>query len=317
MACLLGSTLQGWQVFVCQTLCLVVFEDATSEKTLLTAGIKKADALLALLDSDPENLFTVLTARELNPTLKIIARTEVASSESRILRAGADSVISPYASAGKRVADKILDYTKKTVQPTLEQIQNDESGQWCGVSAESGLASHSVEAAEKILKKKIVGVRRVGIDILLPDAHFIVEIDDELLVSTITDSNFSGPQVIEQKKIILVDDNPVIRQLYTRLFQKAGYNIKTAERGQEGLDLILQELPDAAVIDFKLPDISGLEVCKQLRSNRRADAIKLVLFTADEQEETKTKALQAGVETVVLKSPEASEIIAIIEQTLN
>ncbi len=69
--------------------------DATREKMLLKAGIKKAKALLALLNSDPENLFTVLTARELNPTLNIIARTEIASSESRILRAGADSVISP------------------------------------------------------------------------------------------------------------------------------------------------------------------------------------------------------------------------------
>ena len=57
--------------------------DATREDVLLAAGIKQASALVALLDSDPDNLFTVLTARELNPTLHIIARTEITSSEAK------------------------------------------------------------------------------------------------------------------------------------------------------------------------------------------------------------------------------------------
>ncbi|HID69249.1 MAG TPA: potassium channel protein, partial [Desulfobacterales bacterium] len=86
---------------------LCITGDATSEKTLISAGIKSAGSLLALLNSDPDNLFTVLTARELNPTLHIVARSESASAESKILRAGADSIISPYASAGRRVAGKI------------------------------------------------------------------------------------------------------------------------------------------------------------------------------------------------------------------
>ena len=49
--------------------------DATRERTLLEAGIKSASGLVALLESDPKNLFTVLSARELNPTLHIIARS--------------------------------------------------------------------------------------------------------------------------------------------------------------------------------------------------------------------------------------------------
>ena len=54
--------------------------DGTREEILLKAGIKKASSLLAVLNSDPDNLFAVLTARELNPVLQIIARTEHASS---------------------------------------------------------------------------------------------------------------------------------------------------------------------------------------------------------------------------------------------
>ncbi len=296
---------------------LVIFGDATSQKSLLAAGIKKADALLALLDSDPENLFAVLTARELNPTLRIIARTEIASTESKILRAGADSVISPYASAGKRVADKIIEATRKETSQAQGEFQSINPDQWLGVTADSELASHSVGVAERLLQAKIVGVRRDDNDKILPEEDFVIRVGDKLLITSIKrDSLSEKPKQIEQKKIVLIDDNPVVRQLYTRLFQKAGYNIITAENGEEGLAVIRKESPDAAVIDYMLPDISGLEVCRQLRSDTNADTIRLVLFTADEQEDTRKKALEAGVETVVVKSPEASEIIAKIEQSL-
>ena len=82
--------------------------DATHEEALLKARLKSASSLLALLDSDPDNLFIALTARELNPTLHIVARAEAASSDKRILRAGADTVISPFHSAGKQVALEAL-----------------------------------------------------------------------------------------------------------------------------------------------------------------------------------------------------------------
>ena len=168
-----------------------------------------------------------------------------------------------------------------------------------------------------MLQAKIVGVRRDDNDKILPEEDFVIRVGDKLLITSIKrDSLSEKPKQIEQKKIVLIDDNPVVRQLYTRLFQKAGYNIITAENGEEGLAVIRKESPDAAVIDYMLPDISGLEVCRQLRSDTNADTIRLVLFTADEQEDTRKKALEAGVETVVVKSPEASEIIAKIEQSL-
>ena len=296
---------------------LVVFGDATSQKSLLLAGIKKADAFLALLDSYPQNLFAVLTARGLNPTLKIITRTEVASSESKIFRAGADSVISPYASAGIRVAYKMISATRGEKLPVHGELHSINPDQWIRINGDSELASHSVEAAEKLLQMKIVGIRRDEYDKLLPRGNFVLNVGDELLISSIyTDSLLEDKKQIEQKKIVLINDNPVIRQLYTRLFQKAGYNIKTAENGEKGLALLRKELPDAAVIDYMLPDITGLEVCRQLRSDDKADSIRLVLFTADEQQDTRKKVFKAGVQTVVVKSLDALEIIAIVEETL-
>ncbi len=291
--------------------------DATHEDTLLEAGIKSAGGLLALLDSDPENLFTVLTAREMNPTLHIIARTEVASSESRILRAGADSVISPYASAGRRVAGRII---KDTEQESRERRTPEAKGEsqlkWITVTDETGLASHAILSANTLVKGTIMGIRRDGKDILQPSPDFQLAMGDELLVAFLR-ARLPGTKKPEQpKKIVLVDDNPVIRRLYTRLFQKAGFNILTAENGTEGYEMILAEEPDAAVIDYHLPDITGLEICRQIREDENGIKIMLFLFTADELDSTKQKALATGVDTVVVKSPDAGEIVSIVKEGL-
>lgn len=292
--------------------------DATREDTLLAAGIKNATALLALLNSDPENLFTVLTARELNPTLQIIARSEITTSESRMLRAGADSIISPYVSAGRSVAEKILLSTGKTQATGHVTIKSETEPHWVQVTDEcSDLAGHVVETANTFLNGKILGIRRGGTDMLLPQRQEKIELGDQLLVNQCCNSSeetFSYAQ--QAKKIILIDDNPVILRLYTRLFQKAGFHILTATNGHTGLALILTEKPDAAVIDYELPDMSGIDVCRNLRSNTDLDSMKIFLFTANQAEDTKESAIQAGVDTVVIKSPEASEIINIVKNRL-
>ncbi len=293
--------------------------DATREDSLEKAGIKKASALLALLDSDPHNLFAVLTAREMTPTLHIIARTQLASSESRILRAGADSIISPYSSAGRRVADRIL--AKSAAAKGGGEGESFLTGlghRWLEVTEKTELAGHALEAANVLIGGCIIGIRRSGKDILLPPQEEQLRLGDILLVSPLRFRNGSDSDNNRQpQKIVLVDDNPVIRRLYTRLFQKAGFNIMTASTGREGCDLILRERPDAAVIDFRLPDISGLDVCRQIRASEAGGVMKLFLFTADDEDKTRSEALEAGVDEVVVKSPEAGEIVAAVKKLLS
>ncbi len=78
--------------------------NATSDDTLVAAGINHAGGLHAAADSDTDNTFIVLTARALNPSIFIVARAGHASSEAKLRRAGADRVISPYAIAGSHMA---------------------------------------------------------------------------------------------------------------------------------------------------------------------------------------------------------------------
>jgi len=87
---------------------LILEGDANNEDVLKSAGIEKAKGLISVLSSDAENLFLVLSARDLNPNLFIVARASEESSERKILRAGADRVVSPYFTGGIRIANSIL-----------------------------------------------------------------------------------------------------------------------------------------------------------------------------------------------------------------
>ncbi len=87
---------------------LVVSGDATQEQTLRQVQIERARGLIAATTTDATNLYIVLTARGLNPHLKIIARASEDGAEKHLLTAGADSVVSPYSFAGQRIAQSLL-----------------------------------------------------------------------------------------------------------------------------------------------------------------------------------------------------------------
>jgi voltage-gated potassium channel len=87
---------------------LLVEGDATKDEVLKEVGIEKAKGLISVLPTDAENLYVVLSARGLNPTLTIVARAGDEGSEQKLLRAGADRVVSPYYIGGLRIAHTVL-----------------------------------------------------------------------------------------------------------------------------------------------------------------------------------------------------------------
>ncbi|MBI1810863.1 MAG: potassium channel protein [Nitrospirae bacterium] len=87
---------------------LILKGDATKDENLKEAGIEKAKGLISVLPTDAENLFVVLSARELNPKLFVVARAGEEGSEQKLLRAGADRVVSPYHIGGLRIAHTVL-----------------------------------------------------------------------------------------------------------------------------------------------------------------------------------------------------------------
>ena len=87
---------------------LTLVGDATQEQTLRQVHIERARGLVAATTTDATNLYIILTARSLNPQLRIIARASEEDAEKHLLKAGADSVVSPYHFAGQRIAQSFL-----------------------------------------------------------------------------------------------------------------------------------------------------------------------------------------------------------------
>ena len=292
--------------------------DATHEGVLEDAGIKSARGLLSLLNDDPDNLFVVLSAREMNPTLNIISRSNEASSGFKIMRAGADDVVSPFDSAGKQIAADILRITGR-MKPS-HGVARGESllPKWITVEEGSSMMHQTIHDLSREMQRAVIGLRRDGCDCLMPDDRIQLLSGDQIMVldegNDVKESALPGHE--KGRKLVIIDDNPVIVKLYTRLFQKAGFAPIAATNGQDGLALILKTQPQIAVIDYDLPTMSGIEVCRNVRLRMKDSGIKLIMFTADSSPETRESALEAGADAVVVKSSEASEIIHTVNDFL-
>jgi voltage-gated potassium channel len=111
---------------------LAVVADATQDDSLRAAGVLNAKGLIAALPSDAENLFIILSAKSLNPRLTIVTRVSEEEAGEKLRRAGADTVLTPYAMAGRQLADALLkphvvqflDFARSDIGPkvTMEQV---------------------------------------------------------------------------------------------------------------------------------------------------------------------------------------------------
>ena len=86
---------------------LVVSGDATHDDVLETAGVRRARGLVATMDSDANNVYVVLSARAMNPSLFVVARANGEDAEAKLRQAGADRIVSPYSRAGRQIAELV------------------------------------------------------------------------------------------------------------------------------------------------------------------------------------------------------------------
>lgn len=159
--------------------------DATQDKTLIEAGVKRAKGIICVLPTDAQNLYVILTARELNRDIFIMSRSEEEESEHRLLRAGADRVTSPYTMGGVRMAMAILrpamlDFieistNRQSMELRMEEIM---------ICKQSPFIGKSLEASE--IRKRygliIIAVKKdSGKMIFNPMANYIIDEADRLI----------------------------------------------------------------------------------------------------------------------------------------
>jgi voltage-gated potassium channel len=131
-----------------QNECLMMVGDATKEQTLREARIEQARGLVAATTTDATNLYIILTARALNPKLKIIARASEEDAEKHLLKAGADFIVSPYSFAGQRIAQTFLrPHVVSFLDTATTHLGMDlEIGEIC-VSQDSSFAGKTIETS--------------------------------------------------------------------------------------------------------------------------------------------------------------------------
>jgi DNA-binding response OmpR family regulator len=93
------------------------------------------------------------------------------------------------------------------------------------------------------------------------------------------------------RKILIIDDETDYLNIAAQILKNAGFKVMTAENGKDGLALILKENPDLLILDIGLPDISGIDLKKQLNENLLTSKIPVIFFTVNSDIECLREAL--------------------------
>ncbi|MDH3606823.1 MAG: response regulator transcription factor [Acidimicrobiia bacterium] len=113
--------------------------------------------------------------------------------------------------------------------------------------------------------------------------------------------------------IVVVDDEPMVREVVTRYLQRDGFIVTTAADGSEALRLIAAEMPDMVVLDLMLPQVSGLAVLQDVRSH---SDVPVILLTARGDEGDRVLGLELGADDYVTKPFSPRELAARVKSVL-
>jgi len=160
--------------------------DSTRDETLLEAGVRRARGLVAALATDADNLFVILSAKNLNPRLMVAARAGEEEAEEKLRRAGADVVFAPYSSAGHQLALALLrPHVLQFLDVATRSIGLDVGIEQVRVAATSELVSRSLKQLQvrRELGVIVLAIRKAsGRMEFNPPADAVIEADDFLIV---------------------------------------------------------------------------------------------------------------------------------------
>jgi DNA-binding response OmpR family regulator len=100
-------------------------------------------------------------------------------------------------------------------------------------------------------------------------------------------------------KVLVVDDEISLVQLCELVLQSAGFSVCGALSGRQALRLIDEQDPDLVLLDVMMPGMDGIEVCRQIRTNKRPR--KIIMYTADLRDSTRQNSLAAGADDFITK----------------
>ncbi len=105
----------------------------------------------------------------------------------------------------------------------------------------------------------------------------------------------------EELKILIVDDEPDILEFLSFALEREGYQVYTAIDGREGLEMSLRHMPDLMILDIMMPEMSGIELCQELRKRPEFDDSLIAFLTAKSGEIAELEAFESGGDDYISK----------------
>lgn len=120
----------------------------------------------------------------------------------------------------------------------------------------------------------------------------------------------------DHPKVLLVEDEPAQREVLSYNLQSEGFDVVTAADGDEAMLLVDEEAPDIIVLDWMLPGISGIEICRRLKSKSQTRGIPVLMLSARSEEVDRVRGLETGADDYVVKPYSVLELMARVRNQL-
>jgi two-component system, OmpR family, phosphate regulon response regulator PhoB len=117
-------------------------------------------------------------------------------------------------------------------------------------------------------------------------------------------------------KILVVEDEDALATLLHYNLDKEGYDVALAPDGEEALTQVSERLPDLIVLDWMLPKVSGIEVCRRLRARSETRNVPIIMLTARGEESDRIRGLDTGADDYIIKPFSMSELSARVRAVL-
>lgn len=119
-----------------------------------------------------------------------------------------------------------------------------------------------------------------------------------------------------QPLVLLVEDEPAQREVLSYNLSAEGFRVTTAVDGDEALLLAGEEVPDLILLDWMLPNLSGIEVCRRLKMRADTRAVPVIMLSARTEEVDRVRGLETGADDYIVKPYSVAELIARVRAAL-
>jgi two-component system phosphate regulon response regulator PhoB len=120
----------------------------------------------------------------------------------------------------------------------------------------------------------------------------------------------------DQPRVLVVEDEPAQREVLAYNLEAEGYLVSRADNGEDAMLLVEEDMPDVVVLDWMMPQLSGIEVCRRLKTNAKTRNIPVIMLSARSEDVDRVRGLETGADDYVVKPYSVIELMARVRSQL-